>query len=95
MKREVILSNPAHTVGFLYFEKFEGVKTDIALDYLEDAIKYLKDFQEKGLAPERVTLGIATEKIGLPGTVVFFLDKKQKCGIAIAPIIDDEEGPEE
>lgn len=91
MKGEVILSNPAHTVGFLYFKKFKGVTTDIDLQYLKDAIKNIEDFQEKGLALEKITLGIQTEKDGSPGMVIFFLDKKQKCGIAIAPIVSEEE----
>lgn len=95
MKGEVILSNSNHTVGFLYFENFEGVKTDISLQYLKDAIRYLEDFEEKGLAPEEVTVGIEREEVGQPSTIVFFLDKKQKCGIAIAPIITNKEETEE
>ena len=94
MRGEVILSNKDCTVGFLYFEEFKGLKADIDLQYLKDAIKNLEDFQEKGLAPERITIGIETEK-AVPGAVVFFLDKKQKCGIAIAPIICNEEEPDE
>jgi len=95
MKGEVMLSNSDNTVGFLYFENFEGVKTDIGLQYLKDAIRYFEDFEEKGLAPERITLGVVTEEGGQPGTVVFFLDKKQKCGMVIAPIIRGEEGEKE
>jgi Ni,Fe-hydrogenase III component G len=94
MKGEVILSNPAHTVGFLYFEKFEGVTTAIDLQYLKDAIKYIEDFQEKGLAPAKITVGIETEKLRGVNMVVFFLDKKQKCGIAIAPMNDEAEEEE-
>ena len=94
MKGEVILSNKDCTVGFLYFNEFKGVKADIDLQYLKDAIKNIEDFEEKGLVPVKITLGIETEK-PVPGTVVFFLDKKQKCGIAIAPIIDNEEEPDE
>jgi Ni,Fe-hydrogenase III component G len=91
MKGEVILSNLAHTVGFLYFEKFEGVTTNIDLQYLKDAVKYIEDFQKKGLALEKITVGIETEKLRGADMVVFFLDKKRKCGIAIAPIVGDDE----
>ena len=95
MKGKIILSNRERTVGFLYFEKFEGIKTKINLQYLKDAISNLEAFQEKGLAPEKIVLGISTEEVGLPGTVVFFLDGKEKCGMAIAPIISEEEEEEE
>ena len=95
MTGEVILSNPAHTVSFMYFENFEGVKTDIDPQYLEDALKSLKVFRDNWDASERITVGIETAGEGQPGTVVFFLDKKQKSGIAIAPMIDNEGAPDE
>jgi len=90
MKSEIILSNPERTVGFLRVEEFKGVKTCIDLEYLKKAIENLEDFSKKGLAPEKIVLGIETVNGELPGMVIFFLNEKETCGIAIAPILDKE-----
>jgi len=90
MKFEVILSNPERTVGFLRVEEFKGVKTCIALEYLKKAIENIEDLSKRGLVPEKIVLGISTES--LPGTAIFFLNEKETCGLAIAPLKEVEEG---
>jgi len=89
MKTKVMLSNPEHTVGFLHIEGFEGVKIGIALEYLKRAIKNIEEFEERGLAPVKIVLGIETANPDMPGLVIFFLDEQETCGIAIAPIIGE------
>ena len=88
MNLDVVLSTSDRTVGFVHVSKFEGTRTTVDLKFLKQAIKTLEDFAEKGLTPPKLTIGIE-ESEKEEGMLIFFLDKKGKTGIAIAPLSEE------
>jgi hypothetical protein len=88
MNTEVLLSNSDRTVGFIHVPEFEGAQTTVDLKYLKQAIRNLEDFAEKGLAAPNLTVGIEKSEND-SGLLIFFLGKKGKTGIAVAPMFDE------
>jgi len=77
-KIEGIWENMEHTIGFTQIKKFEGVKTEIAIEYLIEVINMLKSLKKMGF--ETVVLGIEDRK-----PLLIFLDDKDQTALAIAP----------
>lgn len=95
MRLSESLTNTVDTVGFVTVSGFEGPAAKISMEYLKDAIALLRKFEEIGYTSETLSIGIAdatsSDGHNVEDVVMLFLDKNQTFGIALAPILQQEE----
>ena len=96
MKVSECLTNPENTVGFVTVTGFGGKSARINIEYLKSAIGLLEKFEAIGYTPKNVLIGIdditKEETVVTKDLLMLFLDENLTFGIALASILDKEEG---